>query len=177
MAHSGSVRQFTAGQAQLGAMLLMAGLLAFGLSIWENSGHSLPWPMPSFWYSRRDFCLLVALAVTVVGGFVVLQGPKQLEATEPRRLRWRASRNGQRFQSIVMYSREECPLCDEAAELLQLYHAYLPATQEVDIDCNPMLLDRWNSWVPVIEIDGRVRFKGRVSELLLRRLIEGTPPV
>ena len=29
---------------------------------------------------------------------------------------------------------------------------------------------------PVVEFDGKVRFRGRVSEALLQRLLEGTPP-
>ena len=41
--------------------------------------------------------------------------------------------------------------------------------QLVDIDSSPELRERFHEWVPVIEIDGRVRFKGYVNEVLLAR--------
>ena len=40
----------------------------------------------------------------------------------------------------------------------------------------PHLVDRFGKCVPVVELDGKVRFKGRINEILLRRLIEGSPP-
>jgi glutaredoxin len=44
--------------------------------------------------------------------------------------------------------------------------------REVDIDDHPDLLERFNTCVPVIEIDGVVRFRGRVDPRLLRRLLK-----
>ncbi len=41
----------------------------------------------------------------------------------------------------------------------------------VDIDADPILRDRFDTCVPVVEIDGRVRFRGRVEPRLLRRII------
>jgi len=71
---------------------------------------------------------------------------------------------------IVLYGRQGCHLCDDAAALLdKLALSY----DEVDIDTDPRLLELYNCCVPVVEIDGRVRFRGRVNELLLRRLLSG----
>jgi hypothetical protein len=51
----------------------------------------------------------------------------------------------------------------------------------VDIDRDPALVERYGHCVPVVEIEGRVRFRGRVNEMLLRRLLRGmwgeSPPV
>jgi hypothetical protein len=47
---------------------------------------------------------------------------------------------------------------------------------EVDIDRDPELVARFSTCVPVVELDGKVRFRGRVNEVLLRRLIAATPP-
>ena len=44
---------------------------------------------------------------------------------------------------------------------------------EVDIDQDPQLRERYDCCVPVVEIDGRERFRGRVDERLLRRLLTG----
>ena len=69
---------------------------------------------------------------------------------------------------VVLYTRRGCHLCDEAK--LALERAGL-AAREVDIDSDPDLHQRYNECVPVVEIDGRERFRGRVSEVLLRRLL------
>jgi hypothetical protein len=42
----------------------------------------------------------------------------------------------------------------------------------VDIDQDPQLRQQFNDSVPVVEILGRIRFQGRVSEALLRRTIK-----
>jgi hypothetical protein len=42
----------------------------------------------------------------------------------------------------------------------------------VDIDGDPQLQTRYNECVPVVVIDGRERFRGRVSEVLLQRLLD-----
>ena len=89
---------------------------------------------------------------------------------------WAPTRPGQRFQSAVLYSRPDCPLCDEARELLEHYRPYLPTLSEVNVDLDPHLAEQWGNWVPVLELDGRPRFKGTINEVLLKRLIEGTPP-
>ena len=43
----------------------------------------------------------------------------------------------------------------------------------VDIDQDPELLVRYGQCVPVVLIDGRLRFRGRVDPRLLRRLLRG----
>lgn len=70
--------------------------------------------------------------------------------------------------NIVVYTREGCHLCDDAIALLRL-HGQEPTL--VDIDANPELRERYNLCVPVVEIDGKERFRGRVNEMLLTRLI------
>jgi hypothetical protein len=41
----------------------------------------------------------------------------------------------------------------------------------VDIDADPALRERYNECIPVVEIDGRERFRGRINEVLLARLL------
>ncbi len=73
-----------------------------------------------------------------------------------------------RQHSVVVYTRTGCHLCDEAIELLQK-HGLSP--EEIDIDLDPALRERFNTCVPVVVIDGRERFRGRVNEVLLRRVL------
>ncbi len=68
----------------------------------------------------------------------------------------------------VLYSRQGCHLCDEAAALLARYGLQV---EQVDIDQDPLLRGRYDQCVPVVVIDGKERFRGRVDELLLRRLL------
>jgi len=67
----------------------------------------------------------------------------------------------------ILYTREGCHLCDVAAETLR-QAGY--TTQSVDIDQDATLRSRFNHEVPVVEIDGRIRFRGHVDPLLLKRL-------
>jgi glutaredoxin len=69
---------------------------------------------------------------------------------------------------VVLYTRRGCHLCDDAQALLEA-HGLLPEC--VDIDKDAALRERFDTCVPVVEIDGRIRFRGRVDPLLLRRLI------
>jgi glutaredoxin len=70
--------------------------------------------------------------------------------------------------NVVLYSRRGCHLCDDARTLLES-HGLKPS--EVDIDADPALQARFNECVPVVEIDGKIRFRGRVDSVLLRRLL------
>ena len=70
---------------------------------------------------------------------------------------------------IVLYTRQKCPLCDEATKLLTRYGL---SYGSVDINNDVSLKDQFDTCVPVVEVDGRVRFRGRINEVLLRRLLE-----
>jgi glutaredoxin len=71
-------------------------------------------------------------------------------------------------EKVVLYTRSGCHLCEEAEQILA-EHGILPTI--VDIDGDSALRERFNTCVPVVEIDGKVRFRGRVNRVLLRRLL------
>ena len=72
---------------------------------------------------------------------------------------------------VVLYTRVGCHLCDHAREVLE---AHGLVVESVDIDRDPELVARYNHCIPVVEIDGKIRFRGRVHPVLLRRLLRGT---
>jgi glutaredoxin len=74
--------------------------------------------------------------------------------------------------SVRVYTRSGCHLCDEACSVLKR-HGLAPDT--IDIDSDPALLKQYTDCVPVVVIDGRVRFRGKVNEVLLRRLLRAVP--
>ena len=70
---------------------------------------------------------------------------------------------------VNLYTRRDCHLCNDTYALLVELGL---SPQTVDIDSDPELQTRFTECVPVVEIDGVVRFRGRVNELLLRRILE-----
>ena len=72
------------------------------------------------------------------------------------------------IQEVVLYTRQGCHLCHEAEQLLVSYGL---RPRLIDIDAEPELRARFDTSVPVVEIDGQIRFRGRMDEVLLRRLI------
>ena len=71
-------------------------------------------------------------------------------------------------QNVVLYTRRGCHLCDVARQMLAR-HGIVPAC--VDIDEDPQLREKFDTCVPAVEIGGRIRFRGAVHPLLLRRII------
>lgn len=69
---------------------------------------------------------------------------------------------------VVLYTRQGCHLCHQAERVLVKY-GLRPTL--VDIDESADLRARFDTCVPVVEIDGRIRFRGRIDEVLLRRLL------
>ena len=68
----------------------------------------------------------------------------------------------------MLYTRDGCHLCEDAERILN-EHGLEPSL--IDIDAVPGLRQRFDMCVPVVEIDGKIRFRGRVNAMLLRRLL------
>jgi glutaredoxin len=150
----------------LGSVWLYGGLGVFSLAVIDGVSQ-LPFTMPDIWYGNQMIWTFFSIIAIVAG-----MGLSKRE----ERLDWSPTRSGRRFDTLVLYTRDHCPLCDEAKAILRSYSRWLPASVEVDINEDPELFEQFTNCVPVVQIDGRVRFRGRISETLLRRLIEGTTP-
>ena len=70
---------------------------------------------------------------------------------------------------VTLYTRDGCHLCDDAHRVL-VDHGLEVST--VDIDRDEALRAKFDCCVPVVEIDGKIRFRGRVEPILLKRLLE-----
>lgn len=68
----------------------------------------------------------------------------------------------------VLYTRAGCCLCEKAEALLRESGL---APRLVDIDGDEALREKFGCCIPVVEIDGKVRFRGAVDRRLLRRLL------
>ena len=68
---------------------------------------------------------------------------------------------------LVVYTREDCPLCDEfAAEL----SALVPGFEVKDVDDDPKTRRRFGHKVPVLTCDGSVVCHGRFDREAVLRL-------
>jgi len=73
---------------------------------------------------------------------------------------------------IIIYTRQGCHLCEEAEHIL-VEHGLAP--RMLDIDTDPSIDDpkreQYDHCVPVVVIDGKIRFRGRVEPRLLQRIL------
>lgn len=90
----------------------------------------------------------------------------------PQRFHFQASL-AMEHPHTILYTRRGCHLCAEAKNVL-FRHGLVP--REVDIDTDPSLVAQFDQCVPVVTIDGKTRFRGRIDEVLLRRLLAGRKP-
>ena len=75
-----------------------------------------------------------------------------------------------RAPRVLLVSKSECPLCDEAKHALEVVGGEIPFALEVRrIEDDEALRAAHALEVPVVFIDGKKMFFGKVSPLLLRR--------
>lgn len=74
--------------------------------------------------------------------------------------------------TVTLYTRDDCPLCVPAAAFLRREQRRLGFTlTTVDIARDPALADRYGDRIPVVEVNGRERFRGAISPVLWQRLV------
>lgn len=92
--------------------------------------------------------------------------------------RWFRSRTarGSRIDggpAVVVYTSPTCPLCDDALEVIEAARRGRSFRLDVvDISGDPELQVLYGQEIPVVFVDGKKRFFGRVDPVLFRRLIE-----
>ncbi|QDU74000.1 Glutaredoxin [Bremerella volcania] len=70
---------------------------------------------------------------------------------------------------IVIYTRQGCHCCESAEAIVRKFVSDITL---VDIDSDSELTQKFNTSVPVVEINGKVRFRGKVSPMLLERTLK-----
>jgi hypothetical protein len=149
-------------QAWFGTLLMLLASVFAVLIFCDRTGAAMP-SMPSIWYSSRGVHL-VSCGCLFLMAAVLLMSPGASQGSE--------SSGRALFQTCRLLTRRDCHLCDQAMEVLLDFQDALPPIEVVDIDEDPELVRQFGESIPVVEIDGRVRFRGIVSAELLGRLIE-----
>ena len=138
---------------------ILAG--TFSALVFADRWTSLGLRFPNFWYTSRNFHLLMCVGL-YVAGWLALRNRD--ESDQPNTA-------APMFDSLTLYTRADCELCDKALDILRCFGDRLPTIRVVDIDSDPELQNLHRDWIPVVEIDDRVYFRGAVNSTLLERMI------
>ncbi len=85
---------------------------------------------------------------------------------------WRLQKKCKEWD-VIMYTRQGCHLCEQAwQQLQQVQERYHFALSQVDVDEDAQLVREYGECVPVVLVNGRVRFRGVINPVLLKRLLE-----
>lgn len=77
---------------------------------------------------------------------------------------------------FVLYTRAGCHLCEDAVVLLEKARRRHGFRLEIrDVDPDPDLVAAHGNCVPVVTVNGKVRFRGKVNPVLLDRLLRAGP--
>lgn len=147
-------------RVSFGSTLMIVSSL-FAVVIFSDRMDMQPFELPTVWYSTRSIHLLLCGAMFFCAA-MMLRSPTHSMQTRPRPL----------FSSCRLYTRKHCHLCDDAIALLAGYQLFLPEIEVIDIEDSRELMRQFGESVPVVEIDGKVRFRGGVNACLLQRLID-----
>jgi glutaredoxin len=97
-----------------------------------------------------------------------------LSAAQPQEtnMGWFGDRKTRTPRQVIIYTRQGCHLCDEAWQLLEEWQGKYQFTLEaIDIDGQAELVAEYGERVPVVLIDGKERFWGRINGVLLERAL------
>src|SRR5262245_47769350 len=85
---------------------------------------------------------------------------------------WWRRRGGAAGLRVVLYTRRGCHLCEDAWGLLERQRRrYGFRLEAVGVAAAADLAARYGREVPVVEVNGKVRFRGVVNPHLLERLL------
>ena len=71
---------------------------------------------------------------------------------------------------LQLYTKTDCPLCDEAKASLELLAAQFPIQiEEIDITANLGLFTKYKELIPVLELEGEQLFVHRIHVKALKR--------
>lgn len=115
---------------------------------------------PRIWYQTQGFHLLLCVTFFCGGAWLLHSARASEILILPA------------FTNVTVYSKPNCELCDRALDLLREFGPAIPDVDLVDISNDAELMNEFAESVPVVEIDGVVRFRGIVSRELLQRLID-----
>lgn len=96
--------------------------------------------------------------------------PSAILSPVPNPLSWFRPRTDAPPVPLVLYTKAGCGLCEELKhELAQTRTTRAWRLEEVDIERDPQLVERFGLSIPVLTVGGRVAFKGRMTRAEFER--------
>ncbi len=88
-------------------------------------------------------------------------------------LGWFSGRKRREDLAVILYTRKGCHLCEDAwDELSRLQAMYRFTLLAKDVDEDAGLVAKFDQCVPVVEVNGKVRMRGRFNGVLFQRLLD-----
>ncbi|MGF2617819.1 glutaredoxin family protein [Rossellomorea vietnamensis] len=77
---------------------------------------------------------------------------------------------------VVFYTRNQCPLCEDAKLMLNLIKDDIPFfLKEYDIDKSDELTERFGLMIPVVEMDGEIIQYGQIDYFTISKRLHEKP--
>jgi glutaredoxin len=77
---------------------------------------------------------------------------------------------------LLLYTRQGCHLCEAAWAILdEARRRYGFTLETVDVDTSQELVGQFGTCVPVVTVNGKLRFRGNLNRVLLQRLLDAKP--
>ena len=118
--------------------------------------------MPAVWDTSRGIHVVLCCGM-FLSAAILLRSPRHSEETETL---------APLFRTCELLTKPECELCDDAMAVLIAFQNVLPAITTVDITNDAQLTRQFGESIPVVILDGRVRFRGAVDALLMQRIVD-----
>ena len=75
--------------------------------------------------------------------------------------------------TLKLYTKPDCPLCDDAKDALNAVAADSPIViEEIDITSNLGLFTKYKDTIPVLEMNGKRMFEHRIDVGVLKRKLK-----
>lgn len=75
--------------------------------------------------------------------------------------------------TLKLYTKPDCPLCDDAKDALNAVAADSPIKiEEIDITSNLGLFTKYKDTIPVLEMNGKPMFEHRIDVGVLKRKLK-----
>lgn len=147
-------------RGSFGSVLMVVASI-FAVLIFSDRMEMQPFDFPTVWYSTRSFHLFFCGVMFFCAAMMLRSSPdRELAPVRPL------------FSSCRLFTRKNCHLCDDAIAVLMGFQEALPVIEVIEIDDSRELMRQFGESVPVVEINGKVRFRGAVSSTLLQRLVD-----
>ena len=148
-------------QAWLGTAMMMAASIFAVLIFCDRMDFGM-FSMPAVWDTSRGMHLFVCCGMFLFAAILLKSPPQAYEPESTTPL----------FRTCELLTRPGCELCDEAMGVLIGFQNALPAITTIDITGDPQLTRQFGESIPVVMLDGRVRFRGAVDPLLMQRIVD-----